>query len=127
VDHRGCPPLIDYTYDTSTRCLVPAFDGAILSLGWKEALWDKFFMAAPRRQRRSVEQYKIVKRTRSVTAYQKPRPIAFRRSGVFEGASDADHCSRAAAGSPSRPLRKSPAQFPIRPYVFVCCTKIWSR
>jgi ATP-dependent DNA ligase len=44
------------------RCLVPAFDGAILSFRWKEALWDKFFMAAPRRQRRSVEQYKIVKR-----------------------------------------------------------------
>jgi SRSO17 transposase len=27
-------------------CLVPAFDGAILSSGWKEALWDKFFTAA---------------------------------------------------------------------------------
>ena len=46
----------------SSLCLVPHFDGAILSLGWKEALWDKFFMAAPRRQRRSVERYKIVKR-----------------------------------------------------------------
>ncbi len=31
------------------------------------------------------------------------------------------------AGSPSMRLRKSPAQFPIRPYVFVCCIKIWSR
>jgi hypothetical protein len=28
-------------------CLVAAFDGAILSLGWKEALCDKFFKAAP--------------------------------------------------------------------------------
>jgi acyl-CoA dehydrogenase len=46
----------------SLSCLVPAFDGAVLSLGWKEALWDKFFTAAPRRQRQSVEQYKIVKR-----------------------------------------------------------------
>ena len=27
------------------RCSVPRFDGAILSLGWKEAPWDKFFMA----------------------------------------------------------------------------------
>jgi len=42
--------------------LVGGFDGAILSLGWKEALWDKFFTAAPRRQRRSVERYNIVKR-----------------------------------------------------------------
>jgi len=32
-----------------TRCLVPAFDGAIFSLEWKEALWDKFYTAAPRR------------------------------------------------------------------------------
>ena len=44
------------------KCLVPAFDGAFLSAEWKEALWDKFFTAAPRRQRRCVEQYKIVKR-----------------------------------------------------------------
>jgi hypothetical protein len=43
-------------------CLVPGFDGAFLSAEWKEALWDKFFMAARRRQRRSVERYNIVKR-----------------------------------------------------------------
>src|SRR6266404_8983370 len=48
--------------EARARCLVPAFDGAILSLGWKEALWGKFFTAAPRRQRRSVERYNIVKR-----------------------------------------------------------------
>ena len=24
------------------RCLIPRFDGAILSQEWKEALWDKF-------------------------------------------------------------------------------------
>jgi hypothetical protein len=61
---RCCPTpeLADDTLISQLRCLVPAFDGAIFSLGWKEALWDKFFMAAPRRQRRSVEQYKIVKR-----------------------------------------------------------------
>ena len=29
-------------------CLIPRFDGVILSLEWKEALWDKFVMAAPR-------------------------------------------------------------------------------
>jgi hypothetical protein len=43
-------------------CLVPGFNGALFSWEWKDALWDRFFTAAPRRQRRSVEQYKIVKR-----------------------------------------------------------------
>jgi hypothetical protein len=43
-------------------CLVPAIDGAFLSRDWKEALWGKFYTGAPRRQRRSVERYNIVKR-----------------------------------------------------------------
>ena len=43
-------------------CLVPAFDCTFLSVEWKDALWDRFYTAAPRRQRRSVEQYKIVNR-----------------------------------------------------------------
>ncbi|MFK4719346.1 hypothetical protein ABIE89_000446 [Bradyrhizobium niftali] len=45
-----------------TRCLVPGFDGAFLSHDSKDALWDKFYTAAPPRRRQSVEQYKIVKR-----------------------------------------------------------------
>ena len=32
------------------RCLVPGFDGASLSNDWKDALWARFFMGAPRRQ-----------------------------------------------------------------------------
>ena len=44
------------------RCLIPGFDGAVFSTEWKEALWARFFTAAPRRQRRSVERYNIVKR-----------------------------------------------------------------
>ena len=44
------------------RCFVPALDGAFLSSDSKDALWDRFFMGAPRRQRRSVERYSIVKR-----------------------------------------------------------------
>lgn len=44
------------------RCLVPGFDGAFLSHDSKDALWDKFYTAAPPRRRQSVEQYKIVKR-----------------------------------------------------------------
>ena len=28
----------------AARCLIPRFDGVILSLEWKEALWDKFVM-----------------------------------------------------------------------------------
>jgi hypothetical protein len=39
------------------RCLIPQFDGAILSQEWKEALWDKFVMAAPRPRTPSEQQY----------------------------------------------------------------------
>ena len=48
--------------ESDPRCLVPAFGGAIFSQAWKQALWDRFCMGAPQRQRRSVEQYRIVKR-----------------------------------------------------------------
>jgi hypothetical protein len=41
---------------------MPGFDGANLSHEWKEALWARFFTAAPRRQRQFVERYSIVKR-----------------------------------------------------------------
>lgn len=30
------------------RCLIPAFDGAVFSQGWKDALWDRFCTGAPR-------------------------------------------------------------------------------
>lgn len=43
-------------------CLIPGFDGAVFSQEWKEALWARFTMGAPQRQRRSVERYSIVKR-----------------------------------------------------------------
>ena len=48
--------------DEPPSCLVPAFDGASLSSDSKDALWAKFYMGAPRRLRRSVERYSIVKR-----------------------------------------------------------------
>ena len=38
-----------------TRCLIPGFDCALFSPAWRDALWARFFMAAPRRQRQSVE------------------------------------------------------------------------
>jgi hypothetical protein len=38
-------------------CLIPRFDGAILSQEWKEALWDKFVMGAPRPRTLSELQY----------------------------------------------------------------------
>jgi len=37
------------------RCLIPSFDGASLSSESKDALWARFFMGAPRRQRQSVD------------------------------------------------------------------------
>ncbi len=42
----------------------PSFlvDGAVFSPEWKEALWARFFTAAPQRQRQSVARYSIVKR-----------------------------------------------------------------
>jgi hypothetical protein len=43
-------------------CLIPDFDGAVSSREWKEALWDRFCMGAPARQRQCVERYNIVKR-----------------------------------------------------------------
>ena len=39
------------------RCLIPRFDGAILSQEWKEALWDKFVTGAPRSRSPSEQQY----------------------------------------------------------------------
>ena len=39
------------------RCLVPGFDGALFSREWKDAPWDRFCTAAPRRQRQFVERY----------------------------------------------------------------------
>lgn len=48
--------------DLDLACLVPGFDRAIFSQEWKQALWARFFRAAPRRRRRSVEQYRMVKR-----------------------------------------------------------------
>ena len=38
-------------------CLIPRFDGVIFSLEWKEALWDKFVIAAPRPRTPSEQQY----------------------------------------------------------------------
>ena len=48
--------------DVWLGCLIPGFDGAVFSPEWRDALWARFFTAAPQRQRRSVERYNIVKR-----------------------------------------------------------------
>jgi hypothetical protein len=42
--------------------LVPGIDGALSASNWRDALWARFYMGAPRRQRSSVERYSIVKR-----------------------------------------------------------------
>ena len=45
------------SYGLSWNCLIPRFDGAILSLEWKEAVWDRFVMGAPRPRTPSEQQY----------------------------------------------------------------------
>jgi hypothetical protein len=39
------------------RCLIPRFDGAILSSEWKEAMWDRYVTGAPRPRTPSEQQY----------------------------------------------------------------------
>ncbi len=59
---KGLGP--DFTPEAKV-CLIPGFDGAVFSQAWRDALWARFFTAAPPRQRRSVgsvERYSIVKR-----------------------------------------------------------------
>ena len=51
---------VEHPYQLRLRCFIPAFDGAIFSVEWKDGLWASFFMEAPRRRRRSVEQYNVV-------------------------------------------------------------------
>jgi hypothetical protein len=50
-----CKP--DAVRSPKPRCLIPRFDGAIHSLEWKEALWDKFVTGAPRPRTPSEQQY----------------------------------------------------------------------
>lgn len=38
---------------SEATCLIPCFDDAVFSVEWKEALWDRFYMGAPQRLRRS--------------------------------------------------------------------------
>ena len=62
---RGHDPSAWVPYEDALltlRCLIPSFDGAILSNEWRDALWAKFYTGAPPRQRQSVERYSIVKR-----------------------------------------------------------------
>jgi hypothetical protein len=49
--------VIASPFDPPSRCLIPWFDGAILSQAWKEALWDKFVTGAPRQRTPSELQY----------------------------------------------------------------------
>ena len=44
----GVPTEQFLIYRTGPSCLIRWFDGVILSQEWKEALWDKFVMGAPR-------------------------------------------------------------------------------
>jgi transposase len=44
------------------HCLVPRNRGALYDDLRRDELWGKFFTVAPQRLRRSVEQYRIVKR-----------------------------------------------------------------
>ncbi len=41
------------------KCLIPRFDGAILSFEWKDAVWDRYVMGAPRPRTPSEQQYSL--------------------------------------------------------------------
>ncbi len=45
------------SFNFKAICLIPRFDGVILSKEWKEALWDKFVTGAPRPRTPSELQY----------------------------------------------------------------------
>jgi DNA replication protein DnaC len=60
--------LLHHSTVVQISCLIPGFDGAFLSLEWRNTLWAKFSMGAPQRRRQSVEQYKIVKRASTLQA-----------------------------------------------------------
>ena len=49
--------LVPRQHSTGGRCLIPRFDGAILSQEWKEALWARFVTEAPRPRTPSELQY----------------------------------------------------------------------
>src|SRR5580704_205017 len=85
----------------------PGFDGALFSREWKDALWDKFFTAAPQRQRRSVEQYKIVKRAKAHFKHSKPR-ISFKGSVLLLGSAHRVLDVAWAEASLSAPLPRLP-------------------
>ena len=59
---QGLTELLDAVEAVHPEYLIPGFDGALFSLEWKDALWARFSMGAPARQRQSVERYSIVKR-----------------------------------------------------------------
>ena len=40
--------IAEFIVILDSRCLVPGFDGVIFSREWKEALWDRYVMGAPR-------------------------------------------------------------------------------
>ena len=48
-------PGIVRTNICGIRCLIPGYDGAIHSLEWKQALWDRYVMAAPRERLKSAK------------------------------------------------------------------------
>jgi hypothetical protein len=56
--HATTRRVVDAAFaEEQPRCLIPWFDGVILSQDWKEALWDKFVTAAPRPRTPSELQY----------------------------------------------------------------------
>ncbi|WP_249198696.1 TetR/AcrR family transcriptional regulator, partial [Gluconobacter cerinus] len=49
VRHQLRRPVLARVLDVEeARCLVPCFDGVLFSREWKEALWDRYVMGAPR-------------------------------------------------------------------------------
>ena len=54
--------LINTALEGLTRCTVPECDDTVSQHTWKEQIWNRYYTAAPERQRQFVAQYNAVKR-----------------------------------------------------------------
>ncbi len=124
----------------ATKCLIPRFDGAILSQKWKEALWDRFVTGAPltthavrsviQRSQASLAQLsrELGINSRTVAEWCKRATVEDCRTGSAEPRSTALTKAEEAAVVAFRRHALLPqsmtASMPFTPYEYTC--RIWT-